>query len=115
MPEEDPFSGVVTAATVYAAVVTVGERVGQVDHKVDLVDQKVGGLVSSVADLQTRVRDLEASDHTQQAAIDQVTAVNGDLEGRMREVEATRWPKGLPLLFAAASLVIAVIALWRGW
>ncbi|MFD1937561.1 hypothetical protein ACFSKW_39450 [Nonomuraea mangrovi] len=122
MGEQDPFSGVVTAATVYAAVVNVGERVGQVDHKVDLVDnkvvavdQKVDGVVSSVADLQARVRELESIDTRQETAIETSVADVADLQSRVRDLEANRWPRGLPTVLAFASLVIALAALWRGW
>ncbi|GAA2685521.1 hypothetical protein [Nonomuraea recticatena] len=122
MAEQDPFSGVVTAATVYTAVVNVGERVGQVDHKVDLVahqvvavDQKVDGVVASVADLQTRVRELEAVDQKHEAAIEVAVADTVDLQVRVRALEANRWPKGLPTLLAFVSLLIAFVALWQGW
>ncbi|MEV0754919.1 hypothetical protein [Streptosporangium sp. NPDC050280] len=90
----DPFSGVVTAAHVYNAVVEVGKQVVGVDHKVDLVDgkvcavdHKVDGVVTTVSDLQNRVRDLEAN----------------------------RWPKSLPTLIAFGAFLVAAVALWRGW
>lgn len=91
---QDPFVGVVTAAHVYSAVVEVGKQVVAVDHKVELVDGKVAavdgkvdGVVATVADLQQRVRDLEAQ----------------------------RWPRGLPTLISAAAFGLSVVGAIKGW
>lgn len=90
----DPFSGVVTAAHVYGAVVEVGKQVVGVDHKVDLVDGKVCAVDGKV---------------------DGVVTTVSDLQNRVRELEAHRWPKSLPTLIAVVSFVVAVVSLWRGW
>ncbi|MBT2226235.1 hypothetical protein [Nonomuraea sp. NEAU-A123] len=84
MAEGDPFRGVVTATTVYGAVVEVGGQVAKIDGKVDRIDDKVSGLVTRV------------DDH----------------EGRIRTLETARWPHGkLTLMLAAAGLVVAILSL----
>ncbi|MDP4501086.1 hypothetical protein [Nonomuraea turcica] len=83
----DPFDGAVTARDVYGKVVEVAERVAQIDAKVDRVEQKVDGVVARV------------DDH----------------EGRLRKLEAARWPHNkLTLLVAAAGLGVSILALIVG-
>lgn len=94
MVERDPFEGVVTAAHVYGAVVEVGKQVVQVDHKVELVDGKVGAVDGKV---------------------DGIAATVNDLQNRVRDLEANRRPRSLPTLIAFGALLVAAVALWRGW
>lgn len=80
----DPFSGVVTAADVYAKVIQVGEQVRTVEGKVDVAAGALGDIRN----------------------------VQRDHETRLRLVEADRWPYGkITLIIAAAGVVVALLAL----